>query len=456
MLEMMLLVGVPVGALIVLTLLTSIMFRVVVSTNDVHIVQSSRHTTSYGKDHAAGNTYYRWPSWVPIIGVQTITLPMSVFDQKLDAYHAYDKGRVPFMVDIIAFFRVTDSNVAAQRVHSFPELLSQLENILQGAIRTILASHEIEEILEGRSKFGEAFTKEVDHQLVEWGVQNVKCIELMDIRDAQGSNVIANIMAKKKSLIEMQSRTEVAMNMRMAQTAEIDAHREVELRKQEAVQSIGIRTAEQERDVGVSKEQAQQTIKEQARITAEKDMAVKQVQNVRTAEITKQVQIVAAAQQKETEIIKAEGLRQQTILVAEGNLQGTKLSSEGIAVEGAARAEAEKLMQLAPVQAQITLAQEIGENKGYQTYLIGIRQIEANQVVGVEQAKALAVAEIKVIANAGSPTDGVTDVMGLFTPKGGTQLGAMVEAFKQTEGGAAIVSAVTNAVTKPNGAGAHK
>ena len=420
------------GALVAISVLLAIFFRIVVSTNDVHIVQSAKRTISYGKDQAAGNVYYRWPSWVPRIGVKTINLPVSVFDQDLSAYAAYDKGRVPFVIDIMAFFRITDSNMAAQRVHSFPELLEQLKSILQGAVRTILASSEIEEILEGRGKFGEMFTKEVDHQLEQWGVQTVKCIELMDIRDAEGSHVIANIMAKKKSLIEMQSRVEVAGNIRTAQMAEIDAKREVEVREQDAKQQVGIRTAEAEQQVGIAHEKAQQEIKAQAKITADRIMDVQKVEHVRAADIAREVLVV-----------QSEADKQKTVIKAEGDLSAKQLEAQGILAEGTAKAEAEKLMELAPVQAQIVLAKEIGANAGYQRYLVSIRQIEAGQIVGIEQAKALTAAEIKVIANAGNPVQGVTSVMELLTPQGGTQIGAMLDALKNTETGKKIIAAVT-------------
>lgn len=111
------LIGSVVAAVVVLMLFISMMFRVVVSTNDVHIVQSAKKTVSYGKGQVAGNTYYKWPSVLPIIGVKTISLPMSVFDVRLENYAAYDKGRLPFKIDIMAFFRIDDSNTAAQRVH---------------------------------------------------------------------------------------------------------------------------------------------------------------------------------------------------------------------------------------------------------------------------------------------------------------------------------------------------
>lgn len=431
--------GIFVAGLLFLVIFAAIFFRVVVSTNEVHIVQSGKKTVSYGKDQAAGNTYYKWPAWVPIIGVNTITLPVSVFDVDLTNYAAYDKGRVPFVIDIMAFFRIEDSNVAAQRVHSFNELVDQLKGILQGACRSILASSEIEEILEGRSKFGEMFTTAVDAQLKAWGVTDVKNIELMDIRDADGSKVIANIMEKKKSLIERESRIAVAENKRAAAEAEIVAQREVNLRQQEAEQQVGQRTAEKEKLVGIAKQVAEQEIKEAARVTASKTMAVLEVEKVRAAEIERGVQLVAADQQKQTFIIKAEGEKQQTVIVAEGALAQAKLHAEGVEVEGRAKGAAETAVLLAPVTAQTTLAKEIGSNQGYQTYLLGVKKIEADQTVGVAQAEALAKADVKVIANTGNAVEGVKDAMDLFTSKGGTQLGAMVEAFAQTPAGATII-----------------
>ena len=423
------------GGLFAVTILAAIFFRTVVSTNDVHIVQSSSKTTSYGKGEDAGNTYYSWPAWLPIIGIEVIELPVSVFSRGLDSYAAYDKDRVPFVIDIIAFFRITDSNTAAQRVKTVDELKLQLDAILQGAARSILAQSEIDEILEGRGKFGEEFTKAVDDQLKEWGVQTVKGIELMDIRDASDSQVIHNIMAKKKSHIEMESRVEVAKNLKTAQVSEIEAKREVDVQAQDAEKLVGERTATKVKDVGIANEKAQQEIKEQAKITAEKDMAVNLVNDVRAAEIKKEVQVVEAQQQKETDVIKADGQKQQTVLIAEGDLESKKRESTGIELEGSARASAERLMQTAPVEAQILLAQEIGENSGYQEYLVSVRAIEANQVVGVEQAQALQKADVKVISNAGEPVAGVNKVMDLFSSNGGTNIAAMLEGIGQTEVG---------------------
>lgn len=430
-------IGLGVLAVIALTVVVALFLRRVVPTNEVHIVQSTKHTKSYGKDTPNGNTYYEWPFWIPVFGVTKIVMPVSVFDVQLNAYEAYDVGRVPFVVDIVAFFRIADSNVAAQRVESFRELESQLLSIVQGAVRTILASHDIDKIMLERSIYGEQFTDAVRDQLKSWGVVPVKNIELMDIRDAAENRVVHNIMEKKKSLIEMQSRQEVAENIKNAEIAEIDARRERDIRDEQAQQAVGERTAEKVKIVGIANENAQQDIKEQQRVTKEKEMAVIKVNDVQRAEITKDMNVVKADEDKQT-----------TILRAEGDLEAKKKEAEGIKVEGEAKADAERAMQLAPVEAQIVLAKEIGENEGYQQYLLGIENIGAYKIVGVEQAEALKVADIKIIANTGEPVEGMSNVMDLFSAKGGTNIGAMLEGLAQTEQGQALMEKYGIKLTK--------
>ena len=423
---------------IALFIFIALLLRRVVPTNEVHIVQSSKATTSYGKDSGNGNAYYEWPSSLPIIGVTKVILPVSVFDIRLEDYPAYDRGRVPFVIDIVGFFRIENSNLAAQRVSSFDELETQLESILQGSVRAILASSDIEDIMQERATFGDNFTKEVSEQLSAWGVAPVKNLELMDVRDAKNSEVIANIMEKKKSLIEMQSRIEVANNKRDAEIAEVQAVRESDLQKTQAEQIVQLRVAEKDQAVGIANEQMKQEVHEQARVTKEKEMAVIQVNDVRRSEITKQ-----------QGIIKAEENKMTAILAAEAHLEAEKRNAQAVLAKGQAEAESKKLLELAPVEAQIVLAKEIGENEGYQKYLVTIRQIEALQSVGTAQASALETADVKVIANAGdSVNSGISGIGDLFTPKGGLSLGAALESLANTEAGKALVDKITKSPTE--------
>jgi flotillin len=445
-----------IGLLLVAIILAK-KYRRVVEPNEVHIVQSRRSTMAYGKKveegeegPSPGNSYYEWPHWWPVIGVQRILLPLSVFDQKLTDYEAYDIGKVPFVVDVVAFFRIKEPSIAAKRILDLHELRAQLESILQGAVRTILAKHEIEDIMMERSTFGKMFTDEVADQLVAWGVTNVKNIELMDIRDGKDSRTVSNIMAKKESVIDRESRVVVAENKKLAETAEIEAKQVVDVREQEAEELVGLRTAQKDQAVGIADEKALQEIKTQAKETAERDMAVQKVNEVRSAEITRSVQVVKADEDKQTTVIRAEGDRQQeviaaeavqqkTIIVAEGDLQDSLKDAEGILAVGTSTAEAKRLEEMATVSPQIALADEIGSNDGYQDYLIKIRGVEKDETVGVEQAKALQDAGIKVIVNSGDVQGGMDSLLDLITTKGGTHVAGMLEAIRQTETGASVL-----------------
>jgi flotillin len=423
---------------IIITLLVAFLLRRVVPTNEVHIVQSSKKTTSYGKEQGQ-NTYYEFPSWVPIVGITKTILPVSVFDLDLRGYEAYDKGRLPFLTEIKAFFRIDDSNLTAQRISSFEELKEQLLAIVQGAVRTILAKYDIEQIMQERAKFGEEFTKEIEKELTSWGVVSVKNLELMDIRDQQNINVIRNITEKKKSLIDKESRIEVAKNTQLAKAAEIEASKKTELLTQEAQQEIGQRQALTKKEIGISEQKTLQDIKEQEKVTKEKEMEIVRVEEVKRAEIQKDKQVVEANQQKETNITLAEGVKQQTILEAEAKLQAQKLNAEGIKVEGEAKATAEDAMQLALIKGQVTLADKVGNNEGYQNYLATVRKIEAVQIIGVEQAKAIKDADIKIIANGGSVEQGVNKIGDILSARGGLQLSSALESFNQTEVGRSLI-----------------
>lgn len=444
------------GVALVTAFFWVIALRRVVPVNEVHIVQTRKNTVSYGKGFDS-NTYYEWPSRIPMIGLTRVTLPVSNFAIDLPDYAAYDKERVPFLVHVMAFFRISDSNTAAQRVASFEELKEQLTAIVQGSVRTVLAAHEIDQIMLDRSRFGEAFTKEVQPQLGGWGVEAIKNIELMDIRDAKDSDVIHNIMAKRTSGIERESRLVVADNSRQAEMAEIAAKREIEMSRQLAAEQVGLRTAEKDKNVGVANEQASQQVKVQQRETAAKEMDVVQVNTVRGAEIAREAAVIAAAQAKDVAIVQAdaakqvavvsaeaskqvaivsaEGNKQQTVLTAEGQLEAAKRNAEGITAEGHAKGAAETAILMAPVDAQIKLAEKIGADQGYQNYLLGIRNIEAAQAVGMAQAEALKSADVKVISNAGSPGKGLSSVMDLFSADGGTAIASMLEGLAQSPEG---------------------
>jgi flotillin len=475
--QIFLLIAIFAGLIIFIVLIFNILkLRRIVPANTVHIIQRAKSTVSYGVGQPAGNVYYNWPVWLPLLGVTVRELPVSNFDLDLNSYEAYDKNRLPFTVDVKAFFRITDTNQAAQKVENMAELKDHLAGIVQGSVRSIMAKSDLESIMQERSIYGEQFTNDVKEELAQWGVLPVKNIELMDIKDAKDSNVIQNIMAKKKSEIEKESRVTVALNRQKAQEAEIESTKEVEVKQAVAAQASGEAMAKSEQAVGIAKQHAEQAIAEENKVTAEKTMAVSQVNTVRGAEIEKEAAIVNANKQKEIVSIGADAEKYQREVQAqaqksvieieaeakktavEKDAEASKFRIEQVAAAtlvqqqneakgkqsiGLAEAEAEKAKQLASVTAQTTLAKEVGENKEYQQYLITIEQIKANRDVGIEQAKNIGNAKIEILANAGGIESGLNKITDLFTSKGAAALNGLFAGLGQTEAGKALIKKFT-------------
>lgn len=466
MTQTLLIYGIP-SLFALLVFIYALSLRRIVPTNVVHIVQRGDKTVSYGVGKES-NVYYEFPSWLPMIGVVKRVLPVSNFDVELLAYSAYDKDRVPFLVDIKAFFHIADTNKAAEKVESFEELRAQLVNVVQGTVRSILAKSPLEQIMEERSKFGEEFTNNVQEDLKNWGVEAVKSIELMDVRDSEKSNVIHQIMAKRMSAIDKESRIEVANNEREAKQKELEAQRSIDITKAETEQAageaqarshqaIGIAKAESEKKSGIALQESAMEIAKAERTTEEQRMEVIKVKEVKQAEIDKEKAIISAEQEKrKTEIFaEANKFKVETEASAElaaqiKNAEGVKTLGQAeadiIKAKGISEAESKKLMELAGVTAQTTLAKEIGENKPYQEYLIKIKEVEVTQVVGVAQyesmAKAMAGADLKLLVNSGDVHSGIGKLSDVFTAKGGSQINGLLESLKQTKEGKNLLEMV--------------
>jgi flotillin len=460
-----------IGVIILIYILS---LRRIVPTNVVHIVQRGNQTVSYGTNKES-NVYYEWPKWLPKLGVTVRVLPVSNFDIDLRRYEAYDKDRVPFVVDVKAFFHISNTNIAAEKVESFEELKGQLENVVQGAVRSILAKSKLEEIMEERSIFGKQFTEAVNADLQNWGVEAIKSIELMDVRDADGSHAIQQIMAKRMSAIDMESRIEVAKNQKMAKQAELEAKKEVDVTTAEteriageaqaqSQQAIGIAKAESMKKTGIAEQQSISEIAQAERSTAEQRMEVIKINQIKQAEIDRESAIIAAEQAKQKMEIQAQADKYRVETEAAAVLEAKRKEAEAVKTVGTAEAEiiqakgiseaeARKAMELASVMAQTTLAQEIGENKPYQDYLIRVKEVEVSQIVGVAQyesmAKALAAADLKLLVNSGDVHSGIGKLSDLFTSKGASQINGLLEGLKQTEEGKNLLS-MLNGLTGGN------
>ena len=451
-----LIVIIVIFTIIVLYVITQL--RKVVPTNEAHVVQKGSSSIAFGKGFKWGNVYLNWAPWVPVVWISVQKLPLSIFDLQLNDYKAYDSGKVPFQVDITAFFIISEPETAAQKVESISELRNQLNETLKWVVRKVLASKDIVDIMESRSEIKDEFYNQVFGAVKSWGIK-LQNVEFMDIRDADGSQVVTNIMMKKRSQIEAESQIEVAENQKNAiiekenkdaearsaaaaakSRADIissDAQREAELKVIENEKLTQNKEIEKERVLAVQKEEAKQKLYEAEKLTKEKELEVKKVEEEKNAEIAKSIELIKADEQKQKIIIDAQADKEKVELAAtadkikvelDAEAQKKKIESIGIArakeLDYIGTAEAKNKTQMA--EALNTFTQESID------FMKKELDVKLSEVVDLEKAKALWKADIKVISTWKNWWEWVKSFMDLFSANGGSNIGAMVEAAKNT------------------------
>lgn len=425
-----LIVGIAVASVLGIVVLCAVAWRRVVPNDQVHVVRSRSASVAYGNGMDR-NVYYEVPSHFPYFGVVVSKVSTSNFPISFEGYDAYDLAKVPFAVDITAFFQVSDPLTVAKRVTSMDELQSQLSNVVKGAVRRVLAGHDIEKIMGSRSELSKEFVTEVGEQTQNWGIK-VLNLEFMDISDWSDTHVITQIQNKEKSTIDMASRTKVAENEKTARLAEIAAAETAALRDAERVETVSVR-----------QEKAKQVVAEQGAITKARDLEVVKVETVKNQEIVREKSVVIAQTQKDVDVINAEKdviiaerRKDAQLTTADGNAMAAKRNAEGVrdanvlegdgqaqkvSLVGNAEADVIKATGVARADAQDKMAEALTkQNAG----ALGMEEFRVKESVETAKWRAigdgLKAAEIKIV----------------MSPAGARVLGVGLDA----EGGATLTS----------------
>ena len=433
--------------LLIIFIIIAINLRKVVPTNEVHILQKWNNTIIKWKGFEWGNVYYNWPEWVPGLGVSVTKLPLYVFDIKLEQYQAYDNGKIPFMVDVTAFFVIKDPELAAKRVADFEELKEQLVEVVRGAVRKTLAQYDIQEIMEARWELGQKFYEEVTNAVKEWWVE-LKNIEFMDISDADGYQVIRNLLEKKRKTIETESEKEVALKDKEREIVEAEARKEAEIKRIEAEKEAKLaqieadkltRTQEVEKEklVKLQEEEAKKQLYEKQKETKQKELEIKLLEEQKEAEIQKVKEIIDAEKQKEIEVKEAEAKAKAIELDAEAKARAMELEAEAkktaIEKEWLAKAKSIDYMGTAEAKNKLEMAKALNAfTEAALAYLLKELEVKYMSKVDLEKAKALEKADIKVISTGGNWQEWINSFMELFSAKWGANLGAMIQSLKDT------------------------
>jgi len=306
----------------------------VVPVNEAHIriLQNSKSIFSARTNKSA---YWVVPFITKMHKLPLCNLAIPVNDIKLN-----DRDMAKFVSDIMCFINIKNIDLAVERLiltdttqelgFDFTKLSEDLRAIMESVGRTVTTKQTILDIYMNRSLLDGAITKEVEMVFPKWGIELVD-LELKDIKDAQGSTIIADIERKVAAEIRRDAEIKVAITTKEAEIAKAEA--EESYRKRQIEKDKQISMAEQFKNQEVATKEAEANIQ---RIEAIRKLEVGQ------AEIEKEKMEQLALGQKIKFTVEAEGQANQIQNVGKAEADIIRIKKEADAAGTLKLAEALK------------------------------------------------------------------------------------------------------------------
>jgi len=392
----------------------------IISPTEAHLVITPSKKMIVSSDDSIATdgkkTYFSIPSGIPFIGRQVRVMDLTIKEAVVEQ-ESYEKNQARFKVKSSTKYRISNVNRAAETFDNDIELRKQLEEVIVSSTNAVAALYDVVDMRSKKKQMSAAIHEEMKDDLEQWGLSLIS-FQLIDFRDTADSKIISDISKRREVEIEARTREENAEKKKNARIKEADAE---ELAKSREIAKDQV-IAEREQN-------KEQKIAEQQKLAEQKRFDVVQVQVVRQAEIDKEKAIVEANQRKETEIINKETKQ------LEG--AGDRLRQEEVA-KGEAAPIREKGLAEAEAKEKLQAALNKFGDKAIMA-LTAEKIIEMQKEVGIETAKALTAADVKVFAGG----DGEA--------KNGFDLGKMISAMSASNDSAA--NAALNKIARPNDLG---
>lgn len=352
-----LIIGAGVVGTLFLLVLVALNFYVVVEPNKAHVVvfMGGGRKIYHPAREGSGSAYF----YLPFL-MQRIMVSLENVKHEINDIILHDKDVAPFKCDITCWFKITDPELAAEKldVDSEGNIMTSIKETLnaqvQGIARNAAMQQEILDLMRDRLSFGESVRKTVNGDLDEWGVQLVK-LEIIDFSDTGNSHVIADYEARREAEISSETRQTVAEKEQEAKVKEAEAKRISEKARIDADQEIEMRDIEKAEQVGIRREKQRLTVAEQADKANEKEVSAARTKTVGEAEYMADAQVIQADGQQKSQAKLAEGQKAAKVTIATGEAEAVKLDaqarSEAIQKTGTAEAEVVKQKGMAEATA---------------------------------------------------------------------------------------------------------
>ena len=395
---------------------------VVIQKGKMRVLSPHKEYNSEGKA-----AYFKIPSWFFLLGLGMTVhrVPLRMITVDVANFMSFDIDRARFLCNIIAYVAVTAPVKAAQRFGgNVGELERQVAQIVVATTRDACTKKTIREIINNREDIIETVTPPLRDAIQHWGI-DLKDIELVDFKDPSkteyGEEEPPHVIKDISSIIEEQINSEARQkNAEQRKIARLkEAETDEEARKREIRRDEEVAKREQEKNQAVATSQ---------KVAVAEQFEVTRVEEVKMAEIMKQKALVVANQNREVEEINKEQKR----LDGEGDriYLTEKAKGEASPVRERGLADAEAKMKL----------QDALNRFGPEAIraLVAEKLVEMQREIGIETAKALASADLKVFA-------------GGSTARAGFDLGQMIESMSVSSDRSAM--SVLNRLARPNDLG---
>ena len=395
---------------------------VVIQKGKMRVLSPHREYNTVGKA-----AYFKIPSWFFLfgLGMTVHRVPLRMITIDVANFMSFDIDRARFLCNIITYVAVTEPVKAAQRFGgNIGELETQVAQIVTATTRDACTKKTIREIINNREDIIETVTPSLRDAIQHWGI-DLKDIELVDFKDPtkaeygeeEPPHVIKDISSIIEEQINSEARQKNAEQRKIARLKE--AETDEEARKREIRRDEEVAKREQEKDKAVAESQ---------KVAVAEQYEVVRVEEVKMAEIMKQKALVVANQEKEVEEI---------------NKEQKRLDGEGdrIYLTEKAKGEASPIRErgLADAEAKMKL-QDALNRFGPEAIraLVAEKLVDMQKEIGIETAKALSTADLKVFAGGSSA-------------RAGFDLGQMIESMSVASDSSAM--SVLNRLARPNDLG---
>lgn len=331
------------SALVVLAIIFFFSTYKVIGPNEAHVVvfmgRGRKIKSPVVKDGVEGKTAY---FYIPFL-MKRYIMPLTNVKLDIMDIHLNDREMAPYICDVMTWLHIEDPVKAAERLdlsgNVFESLHKDLIAIVQAIARAASMKQEILDIMRDRATFSQGVSKEVDSVLQSWGVQLVN-LEINDIRDQEGSSVIANYESMRKASVQSIARIEVSKRNREAVEAEQGNRKLAEIATADSEKEFRVKQIERDTTVEIKNQEKEQQVAQAAAITNEKKIDALRVTTVGEASVRKEAAVVSAT--GEGEAVRIRGEKEANVVTLKGKAEG-----EAIEAKGLAEAKAKDAMALA-------------------------------------------------------------------------------------------------------------